>query len=65
MDVDIMARFRIDTMFLPFNLEFQKSAQKSMMDCQVQVILNFLYGLVTIKGYEIAEGYRLQMASKK
>ena len=64
-DVDIMARFRIDTMFLPFNLEFQKSAQKSMMDCQVQVILNFLYGLVTIKGYEIAEGYRLQMASKK
>ena len=64
-DVDIMARFRIDTMFLPFSLEFQKSTKKNMMDCQVQVILNFLYGLVTPKGYELADGYRLQMASKK
>lgn len=64
-DVDIMARFRIDTMFLPFSIEFQKSANRNMMDCQVQIILNFLYGLVTPKGYEVAEGYRLQMASKK
>ena len=59
-DVDILARFRIDTMFLPFNIEFQKSTKKNMMDCQVQIIQNFLYGLVTIKGYELAEGYRLQ-----
>ena len=64
-DVDIMARFRIDTMFLPFSLDFQKSANRNMMDCQVQIILNFLYGLVTLKGYEMAEGYRLQMISKK
>ena len=59
-DVDILARFRIDTMFLPFSIEFQKSTKKNMMDCQVQIILNFLYGLVTKKGYEVAEGYRLQ-----
>ncbi len=60
-DVNILARFRIDTMFLPFNIDFQKSAKKNMMECQIQIILNFLYGLVTKKGYELAESYRLQV----
>lgn len=59
-DVNILARFRIDTMFLPFSIEFQKSTNKNMMDCQEQIILNFLYGLVTQKGYEVAEFYRMQ-----
>lgn len=64
-DIDILARYRIDTMFLPFNIEFQKSTHKNMMDCQVQIILNFLYGLVTLKGYEVAETYRMQFQEKQ
>ncbi len=64
LDIEILARYRIETMFLPFGIEFQKSTQKTMMQCQEQIILNFLYGLVTPKGYEVAETYRLQLQEK-
>lgn len=60
LDVDILARYRISTMFLPFDITFQKSTHKTMMECQVQIINNFLYGMLTQKGFELAESYPLK-----
>jgi len=57
-NVDIMSKYRIETMFLPFHIEFTRDMNYTIMDCQVQIILNFLYGLVTPKGYELIEKYR-------
>lgn len=63
-DIDILARYRISTMFLPFSYEFQQSTKKTVMQSQEQIILNYLYGLVTPKGYELLEAYRLQTQDK-
>jgi len=57
-NIEIMSRYRIETMFMPFSVEFNRDLNYSIMECQHQIILNFLYGMVTPKGYEMIETYR-------
>ena len=59
-NVDVLSRFRVDSMFIPFTPEFQRHLKYSLLEIEQQIITNFLYGLVTIKGYRLVEKYLQQ-----
>ncbi len=62
---EILARFRVESMFIPFNPDFQRSLNNyTLLELEEQIITNFLFGLVTLKGYKLAIKY-LEEKEKK
>ena len=59
-NVEVMSRYRVESMFLPFNQEFVKNAKASLLDIEQELIIHFLYGLVTLKGYKMVLKYKKQ-----
>ena len=57
LNVEIMARFRVDSMFIPFNPEFQRKLKYTLLEIEQQLITHFLFGLVSIKGYRLVMKY--------
>lgn len=55
--VEILSRFRVDSMMLPFNPEFLSKTNSSLMEVEEQVIIHWVYGLVTEKGYKMVQKY--------
>ena len=60
MSVDILCRYRVETMFIPFNPEFQQSLKHSLAKIEDEILIHFLFGLVTLKGYKLIIKYREQ-----
>jgi TetR/AcrR family transcriptional regulator, cholesterol catabolism regulator len=56
--VDILSRYRIETMMLPFHSEFQNKLKSNLAELEEEFILHFLYGLVTPKGYKLIQKYQ-------
>lgn len=63
--VDIMSRFRVESMMLPFHPDFQKSLKHSLVDIEEELILHFLYGLVSPRGYELTLKYQQKRLKKQ
>ncbi len=59
-EVDILSRYRVETMFIPFNPEFQRSLKHSLLEIEEEIIIHFLFGLVTLKGYKLVLKYMEQ-----
>ncbi len=59
-EVDILARYRVETMFIPFNPEFQRNLKHSLLEIEEEIIIHFLFGLVTLKGYKLVLKYMEQ-----
>lgn len=62
--VDILARFRVESTMLPFNPDFQQSLKQNLFELQQEILIHFLYGVVTLRGYEILTQY-LQTQKKQ
>ena len=60
MVVDILCRYRVETMFIPFNPEFQQSLKHSLAKIEEEILMHFLFGLVSQKGYKLIIKYREQ-----
>ena len=60
MAVDILCRYRVETMFIPFNPEFQQSLKHSLAKIEEEILMHFLFGLVSQKGYKQIIKYREQ-----
>jgi TetR/AcrR family transcriptional regulator, cholesterol catabolism regulator len=58
--VDILCRYRVETMFIPFNPEFQQSLKHSLAKIEEEILMHFLFGLVSQKGYKLIIRYREQ-----
>jgi hypothetical protein len=58
--LDILCRYRVETMFIPFNPEFQQSLKHSLAKIEEEILIHFLYGLVSQKGYKQIIKYREQ-----
>lgn len=56
-NVEILARYRVETMFIPFDPEFKNSLKQNLVDIEEEIIIHFLYGLVTMKGYKLVMKY--------
>jgi len=63
--VDILCRYRVETMFIPFNPEFQKSLKQDLAKIEEEIIIHFLFGLVSLKGYKLIMKYREQKETIK
>jgi hypothetical protein len=63
-NIDIMSKYRVDSMMLPFNPEFQRSLKYSMVDIEEELIIHFLFGLVTPKGYQLILKYQQERNKK-
>ena len=58
MAVDILCRYRVETMFVPFNPEFQQKLKQSLAKIEEEILIHFLFGLVSQKGYKLIMKYR-------
>ncbi len=57
-NAEVMSRYRVESMFIPFNPDFQRHLPKyTLLDLEVQIITNFLFGLVSPKGHKLASKY--------
>jgi AcrR family transcriptional regulator len=63
-NIDIMSKFRVESIMLPFNPEFQHSLKYSLVEIEQELILHFLFGLVTLKGYKLILKYQQDQLKK-
>ena len=66
--IDVLSRYRVETMFIPFNPEFQQSLKHSLAKIEEEIIIHFLFGLVSLKGYKLVTRYmdqKTKLANKK
>ena len=63
-NVDIMARFRVETMMMSFNIDFNAKLKNKMAEIEEELILHFLFGLVSLKGYKMVLKYQQESIKK-
>ena len=56
--IEILARFRLESMMLAFNKETFPSDRFNMLEVTLEIIEHFLYGLATEKGYKLIIEYK-------
>ena len=59
-NVDIIARYRVETMLTAFNPEFQRSVKQTLLKIEEEIITHYLFGLVSLKGYKLILKYKEQ-----
>jgi AcrR family transcriptional regulator len=59
-NVDVLTRFRIESMMLPFDSEIFPENRSRLVQIQEEILEHFLYGLATVKGQKLIQKYKLQ-----
>ncbi|MEO7044679.1 MAG: TetR/AcrR family transcriptional regulator [Ferruginibacter sp.] len=62
--VEILARYRVESILIPFNPEFHTRVKASLVDIEHEVTLHFLYGLISQKGYKLTQKYQQERTKK-
>ncbi len=58
LDIDIISKFRLETVFIPFNLHLFPLSKFNSIEVHTQLMEHFVYGLMTIKGHELMDRYK-------
>lgn len=61
LNVDIIARFRIESMLMPLDPVFYSGNKLSLADVEHQIIEHYLFGIVSMKGYRLVLKYQQKM----
>ena len=56
-NLDILARYRLESIMLPFNPEFQNKLKQNLAQIEQEFIIHFLFGLASPKGYSMINQY--------
>jgi len=56
-DVDVMCRFRLESMLIPFNVTVYPPGKFNLSEVSKELLLHFVYGLATIKGHKLIQKY--------
>lgn len=56
--VDIISRFRLESMMLAFNIDLFPPAKYSLADVSKEIIEHYVYGLASPKGYKLIVKYK-------
>lgn len=59
-NVDVMSKFRIESMMIPFNVAVFPPGKYNLAATSEMIIENFTYGLATIKGHKLIQKYNDQ-----
>ena len=62
--VDILARFRVESVIIPFHPEFHGKVKASLVEIEEEILLNFLFGVVSPKGYKLTLKYQQDRIKK-
>ncbi len=65
LNAEVIARYRVESMLFPLNPNFQSKLKTTMAKVEEEITLNFLYGLVTPKGYKLITKYQEQKNKNK
>ena len=57
-NLDILARFRVESIIIPFNPDFHSKLKYSLAKLEKELIIHFLYGLASLKGYKLILKYQ-------
>lgn len=64
LNIEIIARFRVESMLFPFNPEFQAKVKHTLVEIEEELILQYLFGLVNMKGYKLILKYKQERIKK-
>jgi AcrR family transcriptional regulator len=64
-DVDILSKFRLESMMMAFNLDLFPPAKYSLAEVTHVIIEHFLFGLATIEGHELILKYQKERSKKE
>jgi AcrR family transcriptional regulator len=62
--VDILARYRVESVTLPFHPDFHTKVKSGLAEIEEELALHFLYGLVSQKGYKLTLKYQQERSKK-
>ena len=57
-DVDIISRYRLESMMLPFDLDLFPPSKYNLLEVSVQILEHFLFGLATPGGHQLIRVYQ-------
>lgn len=63
-NLDILSRYRVESMMLPFNTEFYSKTKNSLLDVETEILLHYLYGIANPKGYKLILKYQQERTKK-
>ena len=63
-NVDLMARFRVDSLLIPFNPGFTQNLKVALDEAHRELLIHFMYGIASPKGYKLIGKYQKQWALK-
>ena len=58
LNVDLIAKFRLDSMMIAFNVDLFPPTKYSLADVSKEIIEHYVYGLVSLKGYKLIVKYK-------
>ncbi len=61
---DILAKFRLSSMFVVFNTDLFPPSKYGLFDTSLEILEHFLFGLTTAKGQKLIHKYKLQRQKK-
>jgi hypothetical protein len=64
MDIDVLSRFRVECIILPFNPDFHNNVKSDLAEIEEELTMHFLYGLVSQKGYKLTLKYQEERNKK-
>ncbi|HEX7845875.1 MAG TPA: TetR/AcrR family transcriptional regulator [Chitinophagaceae bacterium] len=63
-DVDVICKFRLESMMLPFNVSLFPPGKYNLGRLSEEITHHFIYGLATIKGHKLIQKYNQQRQQK-
>jgi AcrR family transcriptional regulator len=64
LNVDIITKFRIATLFIPFNQDIFPYGKYNLAEVEVEALELYLYGIVTPEGQKLIQKYKQQRIKK-
>ncbi len=62
--IDIMAKLRLETMMMAFNQDLFQNGNYRLVFIEEQLIMHFLYGIASLKGYKLIMKYQTELSKK-
>lgn len=59
-NIEILARYRVESMMIPFHPEFHRKLKYNLASLEEELIVHFMYGLASPKGYKLITKYQQQ-----
>lgn len=64
-DIEIMSRYRVESMMIPFNPEFFSRQKHNLAEVEQQLIEHYLFGIASLKGHKLILKYQQERLKKQ